>query len=209
MSDTSQLTDWPIGNMIGFGQSWSTYEDPTDASKVIKISQIPNPEAGDYTHSEILRNLMHLVIPKNVPKIFDVGLRRDLTRQVRMQRIPFHEKYARLIYLKNTGVLSEEERTELHDAFESHSKWVETDPACVQLFATFEEFGIATIKDLRVNVVQTPDNTPVYIDDMLLDLTIDEFAKKLEARIDAASQDAAQKLVEAYKNLSPEISREW
>jgi hypothetical protein len=204
---SNAVTDWPVGKLIGFGQSWSTYEDPTDPEKVIKISQIPVPDAGAYTHSEIVRNLMHLVIPENIPQIFQVGLRSDDTRQVRMQRIPFHDEYARLIYLKNTGVLTEQERTELHDAFEAHSKWVETDPKCVQLFATFEEFGIATIKDLRVNVVQTPDCTPVYIDDMLLDMPIDEFAQKLYSRVDESQREVAQKLVEEYKNILTPVNQ--
>lgn len=208
MSDTNNTSDWIVGNLIGFGNSWKTYEDPLDSEKVIKISELPMPEITGFTRSEVLRNLMHMVIPENIPQIFDAGLRSDQTRQLRIQKIHFHEVYARLISLKNKPELSDSERAELHNAFEAHAKWVETNERCRKLFATFEELGIAYINGTRLNVVRNPHDIPVYIDEMMLDSTIEEFAAKVKEKVSRNLDDALQVAIAQYQALPSENTQE-
>lgn len=203
MSDQSQESqDWPIGELIGFGHYWHTYEDPSDPEKVIKLSAIPEPTASGFTPTEVLINIVHLRFPQNIPQIFDAGVRDDKVRQLRVQRVHFHATYARMVELKNQSSLSESEREELANLRRDHNKWVDTNEASQYLFSHLDAVGIMFDYATMFNTVRNTQDIPVYIDELYLRLPLDQFEGKLRLELNASDGETAKRLIEEYKGMA-------
>lgn len=199
--NTSTTPNWPIGALIGFGHYWHTYEDPTDPEKVVKISASPDPGASGFSATETLINIMHLVFPKNIPQVCEAGVRTDGVRQLRVDKVHFHPQYARMVELKNTASLTDAERAELAELRREHNKWVDTNETAQHLFKQLDSVGISFDYATMFNTVRDRNDTPVYIDELYLKVTPEEFGEKIFPLVDQSSHEEVKKLIEQYRLL--------